>query len=62
MESPPSYSTHSEVPPLSEDSGLLITSGSLSSDSASGWHHIASEITKNLFIRKKSGTSFASAY
>ncbi|XP_045784680.1 uncharacterized protein LOC123880548 isoform X2 [Maniola jurtina] len=43
MESPPSFSTHSEVPPLSEDSGLLITSGSFSSDSASGWHHITSE-------------------
>ncbi|CAF4751627.1 unnamed protein product [Pieris macdunnoughi] len=44
MESPPSFSTHSEAPPLSEDSGLLITSGSFSSDSASGWHHITSEV------------------
>lgn len=45
MESPPSFSTHSEAPPLSEDSGLLITSGSFSSDSASGWHHVASEVS-----------------
>lgn len=45
MESPP-FSTHSsEAPPLSEDSGLLITSGSFSSDSASGWHHVASEVS-----------------
>lgn len=43
MESPP-FSTHSEAPPLSEDSGLLITSGSFSSDSASGWHHVTSEV------------------
>lgn len=43
MESPP-FSTHSEAPPLSEDSGLVITSGSFSSDSASGWHHVASEV------------------
>lgn len=46
MESPPSFSTQSEAPPLSEDSGLLITSGSFSSDSASGWHHVASEVSK----------------
>lgn len=45
MESPPSFSTQSEAPPLSEDSGLLITSGSFSSDSASGWHHVASEVS-----------------
>ncbi|XP_047544095.1 uncharacterized protein LOC125076154 isoform X1 [Vanessa atalanta] len=49
MESPPSFSTHSEAPPLSEDSGLLITSGSFSSDSASGWHHIASELQESDF-------------
>nr|XP_032527866.1 uncharacterized protein LOC116778102 isoform X1 [Danaus plexippus plexippus] len=49
MESPPSFSTHSEVPPLSEDSGLFITSGSFSSDSASGWHHIASELQESDF-------------
>ncbi|XP_045784679.1 uncharacterized protein LOC123880548 isoform X1 [Maniola jurtina] len=49
MESPPSFSTHSEVPPLSEDSGLLITSGSFSSDSASGWHHITSELQESDF-------------
>lgn len=51
MESPPSFSTHSEAPPLSEDSGLLITSGSFSSDSASGWHNITSEVSRiNLTI------------
>lgn len=44
MESPP-FSTHSEAPPLSEDSGLIITSGSFSSDSASGWHHVVSEVS-----------------
>lgn len=44
MESPPSFSAHSEAPPLSEDSGLLITSGSVSSDSVSGWLHITSEV------------------
>ncbi|XP_013189372.2 uncharacterized protein LOC106133989 isoform X1 [Amyelois transitella] len=49
MESPPSFSTHSEAPPLSEDSGLLITSGSFSSDSASGWHHVASELQESDF-------------
>ncbi|CAH2034571.1 unnamed protein product, partial [Iphiclides podalirius] len=49
MESPPSFSTHSEAPPLSEDSGLLITSGSFSSDSASGWHHITSELQESDF-------------
>ncbi|XP_052746580.1 uncharacterized protein LOC112053529 isoform X1 [Bicyclus anynana] len=49
MESPPSISTHSEAPPLSEDSGLLITSGSFSSDSASGWHHNASELQESDF-------------
>ncbi|XP_030031133.2 uncharacterized protein LOC115447973 isoform X1 [Manduca sexta] len=48
MESPP-FSTHSEAPPLSEDSGLLITSGSFSSDSASGWHHVASELQESDF-------------
>ncbi|CAG9138092.1 unnamed protein product [Plutella xylostella] len=47
MESPPSFSTHSEVPLLSEDSGLFITSGSFSSDSASGWHHITSELQES---------------
>ncbi|XP_026756709.2 uncharacterized protein LOC113516487 isoform X1 [Galleria mellonella] len=49
MESPPSFSTNSEAPPLSEDSGLLITSGSFSSDSASGWHHVASELQESDF-------------
>ncbi|XP_053623603.1 uncharacterized protein LOC128682784 [Plodia interpunctella] len=49
MESPPSFSTHSEAPPLSEDSGLLITSGSFSSDSASGWHHVTSELQESDF-------------
>ncbi|XP_063837524.1 uncharacterized protein LOC135086680 [Ostrinia nubilalis] len=49
MESPPSFSTQSEAPPLSEDSGLLITSGSFSSDSASGWHHVASELQESDF-------------
>ncbi|XP_068632725.1 uncharacterized protein [Battus philenor] len=49
MESPPSFSTHSEAPQLSEDSGLLITSGSFSSDSASGWHHITSELQESDF-------------
>ncbi|XP_014366644.2 uncharacterized protein LOC106717315 [Papilio machaon] len=49
MESPPSFSTHSEAPLLSEDSGLLITSGSFSSDSASGWHHITSELQESDF-------------
>ncbi|KAJ0183901.1 hypothetical protein K1T71_000324 [Dendrolimus kikuchii] len=48
MESPP-FSTHSEAPPLSEDSGLIITSGSFSSDSASGWHHVASELQESDF-------------
>ncbi|XP_061729528.1 uncharacterized protein LOC133534422 [Cydia pomonella] len=52
MESPPSFSTHSEVPPLSEDSGLLITSGSFSSDSASGWHHVTSELQESDFDEK----------
>ncbi|XP_075990655.1 uncharacterized protein LOC142986201 [Anticarsia gemmatalis] len=51
MESPP-FSTHSEAPPLSEDSGLLITSGSFSSDSASGWHHVASELQESDFDEK----------
>lgn len=51
MESPP-FSTHSEAPPLSEDSGLLITSGSYSSDSASGWHHVASEFQESDFDEK----------
>ncbi|CAG9781991.1 unnamed protein product [Diatraea saccharalis] len=49
MESPPSFSTQSEAPPLSEDSGLLITSGSFSSDSASGWQHVASELQESDF-------------
>ncbi|KAJ2954277.1 hypothetical protein O0L34_g2528 [Tuta absoluta] len=49
MESPPSFSTLSEAPVLSEDSGLLITSGSFSSDSASGWHHVASELQESDF-------------
>lgn len=47
MESPPSFSTHSEAPLLSEDSGLLITSGSFSSDSASGWPQITSELQES---------------
>ncbi|KAJ8737570.1 hypothetical protein PYW08_000165 [Mythimna loreyi] len=51
MESPP-FSTHSEAPPLSEDSGLIITSGSFSSDSASGWHHVASELQESDFDEK----------
>ncbi|XP_022833004.1 uncharacterized protein LOC111360938 isoform X1 [Spodoptera litura] len=51
MESPP-FSTHSEAPPLSEDSGLIITSGSFSSDSASGWHHVASELQESDFDDK----------
>lgn len=50
MESPPSFSGHSEAPPLSEDSGLLITSGSVSSDSVSGWLHITSEVNYCLII------------
>ncbi|XP_004929963.2 uncharacterized protein LOC101741974 [Bombyx mori] len=51
MESPP-FSTQSEAPPLSEDSGLLITSGSFSSDSASGWHYVASELQESDFDEK----------
>ncbi|XP_047040474.1 uncharacterized protein LOC124644876 [Helicoverpa zea] len=51
MESPP-FSTHSEAPPISEDSGLIITSGSFSSDSASGWHHVASELQESDFDEK----------
>ncbi|KAL4717503.1 hypothetical protein ACJJTC_000652 [Scirpophaga incertulas] len=52
MDSPPSFSTQSDAPPLSEDSGLLITSGSFSSDSASGWHHVASELQESDFDEK----------
>lgn len=52
MESPPTFSTHSEAPLLSEDSGLLINSGSFSSDSASGWHHVTSELQESDYDEK----------
>ncbi|XP_077301919.1 uncharacterized protein LOC143922525 [Arctopsyche grandis] len=47
MESPPSFSTHSETPALSDDSGLIVTSGSFSSDSVSGLLHIPSELQES---------------